>query len=521
MKNMKISTKLTVSFIIVIALTIIVGIAGITGMMLINRGGREMHESQSQPLVNLGMAREYFQRLRVQLRDIVLASGNTDALNLIEADLYSHEAGFITRMEAYRPTITAPDIIGLYEEIMETFSDYQPNKRQIVASARVNAPPVQMLIMMNDLIEPTDFIMNALYYLAYVRVLEAEHVSNINNAWFDTLYILIVSVVAISIAIAMFLAKYISGIINKRLAAIGSFANRLSTGEISMASVSEHSIDVYSTDEFGDFARILEQSYVQLNEYEQSKLEMQRLVADNQAVESLSRMKTEYLANMSHEIKTPLTVISGHVQRAARLFEELSQGSSEKIRRSLDKAQEEIMRVSRLIENALKMATMQESHEKMKPLDAASLFTINAEAYRGIIEKRGNTLSISVGENLPLVFGYADRLIQVLTNLLTNANKHTENGEISVNIEKRQDDRLVAVIVKDNGTGIAPELRPFIFERGITDGSGTGIGLTICKNIIESHNGTISITEIQAAETGKPGKGTAVTFTIPVYGGVK
>jgi signal transduction histidine kinase len=517
MKNMKVSTKLTASFIIIIALTIIVGIAGIIGMMLINSGNREMYESQSQPLADLGMAREYFQRLRVQLRDVVFASGNIGALDLIEADLDNYERGFITYMGAYKPTIVDPDIIELYEEIMEAFSEYQPNKRQIVASARVSAPSVQMLIMMNDLVEPTDFIMDALHYLAYVRVLQAGYVNSVNSAWFHALFILIVGVITVSIAIALLLAKHISSLINKQLAVIGSFANKLSTGEISMASVSEHSIDVYSGDEFGALARILEQSYARLNEYEQSKRELRRLVADNAAIESLSRMKTEYLANMSHEIKTPLTVISGHVQRAARLFEELSSGDK-KIRHSLNKAQEEIMRVARLIESALKMAAMQESHENMKPLNAASLFTINAEAYRSIIEKRGNVLNVHAAENLPLVFGHADRLIQVLTNLLTNANKHTENGEISVNMELKrqdgkQDDQFVAVIVKDNGTEIAPELLPYVFERGITDGSGTGIGLTICKNIIESHSGTIEI-ESPAADSGK---GTAVTFSIPVY----
>jgi len=276
MKNMKVSMKLTTSFLIVITLTIFVGAVGIVGMMRINRGSREMFESQSQPLADLGMAREYFQRLRVQLRDVVLASGNNAELDMIEADLVNHERGFITFMEAYRRTITDPDMIELYGEIMAAFGEYQPSMQQIMESARVNAPPVQMIIMMNALSEPTDFVMEALYYLAYIRVLEATHVNDVNSYLSNVLLVVIIAVIAVSIAVALFLAKYISGLIGRPLAEIGLFANRVSIGEINMANVSRNSIDVGSSDEIGALARILEQSYAQLSEYERSWRRLRR-----------------------------------------------------------------------------------------------------------------------------------------------------------------------------------------------------------------------------------------------------
>ncbi|MCL2233455.1 MAG: MCP four helix bundle domain-containing protein, partial [Treponema sp.] len=170
MRNMNVSIKLAMSFLILSIMTIITGVVGIGGMTRINSGSREMYESQSQPLADLGIAREYFQRLRVQLRDVVLASGNTLELDVIAAYLVNHEQGFIRYIEAYRRTITDPDMIALYDEIMAAFGEYQPSMQQIMASARVSAPPVQMLIMMNGLEEPTNFVMDALSYLAYVRV---------------------------------------------------------------------------------------------------------------------------------------------------------------------------------------------------------------------------------------------------------------------------------------------------------------------------------------------------------------
>ena len=235
--------------------------------------------------------------------------------------------------------------------------------------------------------------------------------------------------------------------------------------------------------------------------------ELNRLTDENATLESLSRMKSAFLANMSHEIKTPLTAINADVQLIERLLDE-SGFENERVARSLTRAQDEIMRLARLTESVLKMAAMQGSQDEMKPLDATSLFTINAEAYRGIIEKQNNILNISAQKDLPSILGNVDRLIQVLSNLLVNANKHTTNGEIAVIVELCG--KCVSVTVKDNGTGVSPELLPYTFDWGVSGSGSTGFGLAICRSIIDSHNGTITLESEQ-------NKGTAVTFTIPAH----
>ena len=252
---------------------------------------------------------------------------------------------------------------------------------------------------------------------------------------------------------------------------------------------------------------LLDSSVKQIAEIETAKHKANSLAADNAALENLNRMKTEFLQEMSHEIKTPLTVISGYVQQAAEELEDL--GIENKyINPALAKAHEESLRLGRLTENALKMAVMQESRGKMKPLDPAELFTVNAESYRNYIRKQGNTLTINAAKDLPLILGNADRLIQVLTNLLANANKHTKNGDISVTVESETE--YISVTVTDTGTGIDPELLFHVFDRSVTGSDGTGMGLAICKNIIEAHGGTIDI-------DSTVGKGTTVAFTIPLF----
>jgi len=160
-----------------------------------------------------------------------------------------------------------------------------------------------------------------------------------------------------------------------------------------------------------------------------------------------------------------------------------------------------------LTDSAIKMASMQEHHDKMDFLDAASLFSTGAEGYRSIIEKQGSELTINAEENLPRIYGNADQLIGVLSNLLTNANNHTKNGKLSVIIKAKE--QFIAVTVKDTGAGISQEMLPQIFNRGVSGSGSTGMGLAICKNTVESHGGTILI-------NSKAGKGTEVVFTVPI-----
>ena len=242
---------------------------------------------------------------------------------------------------------------------------------------------------------------------------------------------------------------------------------------------------------------------------EEMRNEIYSAEAENAMLDKMYRMKTELLTNISHEIKTPLTVISGNVQQAARLYTEAG-GADNEIHTSLLEAKDETMRLSRLTENSLWLAAMQESREQMRVLDTARLIKSSAELHRYVIEKRGNTLKVNADENLPALFGNADQMTQVMTNLLSNANMHTQSGVIAVNAFADADH--ITVTVTDNGEGIPPELLPRVFERGETGSGSAGIGLAICRSIIESHGGSITI-------ESEPDKGTAVIFRLPVQGG--
>ena len=234
----------------------------------------------------------------------------------------------------------------------------------------------------------------------------------------------------------------------------------------------------------------------------------ERLDEQNHLLEDASRVKTQFLSNASHEMRTPLTVVSVNVQTVMEILEDMGGASgAPEAGELLQNAQDEIMRLSRMVGAMLTLASMSENTDR-RALDLSALLQSGAEMMRLHLAKRGNTLDTEIEPGLR-VFGDADLLAQVLTNLLQNAGTHTENGTVSVSAAKTGGE--ITVEVRDTGAGISPQLLPHVFERGVSTG-GTGFGLYLCKTVVESHGGRISI-------ESAPGNGTAVHFILPAYEG--
>jgi len=261
-------------------------------------------------------------------------------------------------------------------------------------------------------------------------------------------------------------------------------------------------------------ALILSKQFVVFQEAEQS------LEEKNEALDRLSRMKTEILQNLNHDLKTPLTVIATDVMNAMDMLE--FGINEEQMRGNLENAEREIMRMSRMVSNAVKNSSKHDSTRDRAPLSIPLLLREVEDTFHPLLERSGNVLIIDVPEPLPQVYGNDDMLMHVLSNLVSNANRFTRNGKITISAggshntpgspdpggDSEAGADFVTFFVKDTGTGISPELLPHVFERGVSDG-GTGLGLSISKNSIEAHGGTIGI-------ESKPGEGTIVWFSIPV-----
>jgi len=236
--------------------------------------------------------------------------------------------------------------------------------------------------------------------------------------------------------------------------------------------------------------------------------QMLALGLENASLERLNHMKTEFLQDMSHELQNPLTVIATGVDFADEQVN--SGGEPAETRDALEIVRDETQRLGRMVRGMVRLAEMDADSQNRTRTDFAALLKNSAEGFRILLRRQSNTLQIEIAQGLPDVFVEADRYKQIITNLFTNALRHTQNGRIT--LMATYDGTFITVCVTDTGEGIDAALQPHIFERGVSGSRGTGYGLYLCKTIVEAHGGTIGI-------ESNLGEGTVVTFTVPVYGG--
>jgi two-component system sensor histidine kinase VicK len=138
------------------------------------------------------------------------------------------------------------------------------------------------------------------------------------------------------------------------------------------------------------------------------------------------------------------------------------------------------------------------------------LITDTGTRYFQSFDEHNNQLEIMCNERLPEVKADADYIARIFVNLIHNATRFTHNGNITVSAAHTANN--VTVSIEDTGCGIPPERLAFIFDKFYTNGNstGTGLGLYICKKIIDAHGGEIKV-------QNKPGCGTKVSFTLPVW----
>ncbi len=229
-----------------------------------------------------------------------------------------------------------------------------------------------------------------------------------------------------------------------------------------------------------------------------------RLAADNAALDNLNRQKTEFLQDMNHELRTPLAVIATGITYAK------TRCDTQEACEALEIAHEEVLRVGRILDGMSQMSEMKEVAENRRRLNLAALLRESAETFRLRLEAQGTEICLNLEEELPDVFVERDKFARIIGNLLSNAAEYARGGRVTVSAAL--DHPFISVSVADTGEGVASEIFPAMFERGVSGRDGTGYGLYISKSIVEAHGGGIS------AESA-PGKGCTVTFTVPVYGG--
>ncbi|MBI5416875.1 response regulator [Candidatus Poribacteria bacterium] len=261
------------------------------------------------------------------------------------------------------------------------------------------------------------------------------------------------------------------------------------------------------------FNEELQHQSIELNlQKEELKQQTEELIAQRIQVEEATKLKSEFLANVSHELRTPLTSILGLSQLL------LSEGTDKNIEmdnKYLSIIERNGERLLNLINDILDLSKIEAHHMDINLIDfnPAQLVDCALETITPIAEKKGLVIEANKG-NISNIFSDEDKVMQILINLLYNAVKFTEQGKISINVARDNNNILFSII--DTGIGIAKEDSEFIFnEFRQVDGSltrkyeGTGLGLAISQKLANLLKGKITV-------ESELGSGSTFTLILPL-----
>jgi signal transduction histidine kinase len=232
----------------------------------------------------------------------------------------------------------------------------------------------------------------------------------------------------------------------------------------------------------------------------------------NERLQELDRLKSKFVSDVSHELRSPVSNLN------MRLYL-LEHDNPEKANHHIAVLKEQIGRLNSLIENILDLSRldMGSAQATFAPVDLNVFVEQIASTYAPRIEANNLALVLDLAPDLPLVYGVASQLSQVITNLLVNAINYTPVGEIRIYTYLAIERSQVCIIIQDTGIGIHPNDLPHLFDRFYrgenarqTNIPGTGLGLGIVKEIVEQHNGVIDV-------QSEIGVGTIFRVCLPRY----
>jgi len=229
---------------------------------------------------------------------------------------------------------------------------------------------------------------------------------------------------------------------------------------------------------------------------EQLVLANQRMAALRLMAERARKGKADFVARVSHEFRGPLNIITGMVDLMVEEPDIIGVDIPSRLLEHLQIVYRNSKHLSSLIDDVLDLSQVEAGRMPLRRqwTDLAEIVQSAAVAVRPLVEKKGLDLDVTVPDDLPQVKCDGTRIRQVLLNLLGNAARLTERGQIAVEVTPR--DGRVLISVADTGPGIAEEDAEIIFEpfyRGSStswrDGAGSGLGLSISKELVELHHG--------------------------------
>jgi two-component system sensor histidine kinase BaeS len=291
---------------------------------------------------------------------------------------------------------------------------------------------------------------------------------------------------ALTVVVALVVGGLLARTLTQPLRALTAATQAMAHGEL------DQQVQVQTHDEIGELG-----------------MSFNRMSRDLARASSLRKQMT---ADLAHDLRTPLSIVHGYM-------EGLKEGRLQGSPALYTILYEEVEHLERLVDDLrlLSLADAGELTLQRRAVDPAALLERTGLAYMGAAAARGVVLRVETQADLPSSYVDTDRMTQVLNNLVSNALRHTQQGEIvlAAQVVQEQAGAWVELRVQDSGAGIAPEDLPLIFDRFYradksrqrTEATGdgatvsSGLGLAIAKAIVEAHGGRIGVTSVVGVGT--------------------
>ncbi len=237
------------------------------------------------------------------------------------------------------------------------------------------------------------------------------------------------------------------------------------------------------------------------------------LLQDITNFKEIDQLKSEFVATASHELRTPLTGMA----MSLNLLQETAQSKlSESEIELLDTANEDVARLKSLVNDLLDLSKIEAGRIDLEFTPVEVEFLLNKAIANLKVQAKDKNINLKIEDlpSLPKVKLDANKILWVLTNLIANAIRYTDNGG-EIKLAAKQHNNWIHISVQDNGAGIPKEFRNKIFDKFVQvkterDVGGSGLGLAICKEMVKAHGGTIWVDSTL-------GEGSKFTFTVPVF----
>ena len=221
------------------------------------------------------------------------------------------------------------------------------------------------------------------------------------------------------------------------------------------------------------------------------------------------KMQTEFISSVSHELRTPLTAIAGWTDTVESGLDDHTLALQ-----GLDIIKKETRRLSQMVEELLDFSRIESGGMRLQtePFDLRGELYDAVFTYTDMLRQEGLRIDYEEPEEPLMVFADRNRLKQVFLNIIDNAGKYGKDGD-RVQVTAQAAEGSAVVHIRDFGQGIPPDELPFVkqkFYKGSAKGRGTGIGLSVCSDIVQMHGGTLDIESTL-------GQGTDVIITLPLY----